>query len=137
MNLTVHIEIVGAILLVLGVSHVFFNRFFGWDQDLADVPLFTRRVFFVHNFFIGLAVALIGAGSILYAGALLRPGILSRALLGSLTLFWFCRLFTQFFVYESAIWRGNRFRTFMHVVIAVLLCYITLTYGAALVAVSS
>jgi hypothetical protein len=126
---------VGFLLLILGASHVFFNRYFGWEQDLAGVPLLTRRIFFVHNFFIGLGVFLGGAGSLLYADALIRPGALSRALLAGMTLFWFCRLLAQFFAYDSALWRGDRFRTLMHTAFAVLWCYVTGTYAAALVAV--
>ena len=61
MTLYIHLQIVGALLMLLGLSHVFFNRFFRWDQELATVSLLTRRVFFVHNFFIGLGVVLGGA----------------------------------------------------------------------------
>jgi hypothetical protein len=73
---------------------------------LAAVSLFTRRVFFVHTFFIALGVVLCGAGSFLYADALLSPGVLSRALLAGMTAFWFCRLLAQFFAYDSTVWRG-------------------------------
>jgi hypothetical protein len=126
---------VGALLLLLGLSHVFFNRFFGWEQELAKVSLLTRRVFFVHTFFIGLGVMLAGAGSFFYADALLRPGALSRAILVGMAAFWLCRLLAQFLAYDSAIWRGNRFRTFMHAAFAVLWCYVTATYGIALITV--
>ena len=134
MTLSVHLRIVGAFLLLLGMSHAFFNRYFGWEQELAGVSLFTRRVFFVHNFFIGFSVVLAGAGTLFYANALLIPGMLSRVVLAGMTLFWFCRLMAQFFAYDSAIWRGNRFRTFMHTAFAVLWCYVTATYAIALVA---
>ena len=135
MTLSLHIRIVGVLLLLLGISHAFFNRYFGWEQELAAVSLFTRRVFFVHTFFIGLGVGLAGAGSLLYAEILLRPGVLSRALLAGMTLFWLCRLLAQFFAYDSALWRGNRVRTFVHTTFALLWCYVTATYGIALVAI--
>lgn len=137
MTIAVHLRVVGVLLLALGVSHVWFNRYFGWERELATVSLFTRRVFLVHNFFIGLGVFLTGAGSLLYADALIRPGALSRGLLAGMTLFWFCRLLAQFFAYDSALWRGDRFRTLMHTTFAILWCYVTATYGIALVAVWS
>jgi hypothetical protein len=102
---------------------------------LAKVSLLTRRVFFVHTFFIGLGLMLAGAGSFFYADALLRPGALSRAILAGMAAFWLCRLLAQFLGYDSAIWRGNRFRTFMHAAFAVLWCYVTATYGIALITV--
>lgn len=135
MTLALNLRIVGALLLLLGISHGLFNRYFGWEKELATVSLFTRRVFFVHNFFIGLGVSLAGAGSLLYADSLIKPGALSRALLVGMTVFWLCRLLAQFFAYDSVIWRGDRFRTFMHTGFTVLWCYVTATYGIALVAI--
>jgi hypothetical protein len=124
--------VVGLLLLLLGVSHVSFNRYFGWDEELASVSLLTRRIFFVHTFFIGLGVALAGAGSLLFAKELLIPGVLSRALLAGMTTFWFFRLLAQFFAYDSALWRGNRLRTYIHAAFVALWCYVTATYGIAL-----
>jgi hypothetical protein len=135
MTLAFHLQIVGVLLLLLAVAHAFFNRYFGWSRELAGVSLFTRRVFFVHAFFIALGVALAGAGSLLYAGALLRPNPLSRAILAALVAFWLCRLFAQFFAYDVAIWRGNRFRTSMHVFFSLLWCYVTAVYALALIRV--
>ena len=135
MTLSIHLRIVGIVLVLLGVSHAFFNRYFGWEQELAAISLLTRRVFFVHSFFIALGVVLAGAVSFVYADALLRPAALNRGLLAATTTFWLCRLLAQFFAYDSAIWRGDRFRTFMHVVFALLGCYVTAIYGIALITV--
>jgi len=136
-TLYIHLQIVGILLMLLGLSHVLFNRFFGWEQELVAVSLLTRQVFFVHNFFIGLAVVLGGAASFFCANALLRPGILSRALLAGMATFWLCRLLAQFVAYDSAIWRGDRFRTLMHVACSLLWCYVTATYGIAFLTVKS
>lgn len=127
MTLYIHLQIVGILLMLVGLSHLFFNRFFGWDQELVAVSLWTRRVFFVHNFFIGLVVVLGGAASFFCANALLRPGTLSRAVLAGMATFWLCRLLAQFVAYDRAIWRGDRFRTFMHVAFSLLWCYVTAT----------
>ena len=135
MSLSIHLQIVGILLVLLGLSHAFFNRYFGWEQELAAVSLLTRRVFFVHSFFIALGVVLAGAVSFVYADALLRPTALNRALLAAMVTFWLCRLLAQFFAYDSAIWRGDRFRTFMHVAFALIWCYVTATYGIALITV--
>lgn len=135
MTLALNLRIVGALLVVLGLSHVFFNRFFGWERELATVSLFTRKVFFVHTFFIGLGLVLIGAGSFFLANQLLQPSALSRAILIGMVVFWLCRMLAQWFVYDAAIWRGDAFRTAMHVVFSALWIYVTATYGAALAGV--
>jgi hypothetical protein len=135
MNLTLHLQIVGFLLILLGLSHTFFNRYFGWQQELASVSLLTRKVFFVHTFFVAFGVVLCGVVSLVYAGALLHPGQLNRAILAGMAAFWLCRLLAQFFAYDSTIWRGNPFRTRMHVAFSALWTYITATYLFALLAV--
>ncbi|MGD0098517.1 MAG: hypothetical protein ABSB60_18705 [Terracidiphilus sp.] len=135
MTLATHLHVVGALLLLLGISHAFFDRYFGWEQELKGVSLLTRRIFYVHTFFIGLGVVMAGAGSLFYAADLLRPGTLSRAFLGGMAAFWFCRLLAQFLAYDAAIWRDNRFRTFVHAAFAVFWCYVTATYGVAFITV--
>jgi hypothetical protein len=135
MTLTLHLHIVGALLVLLGISHWLFNRYFGWERELAPISLLTRQVFFVHTFFIGLGVVMAGVGSLLYANALLRPSSLSRAILAGMAAFWLCRLLVQFFVYDAAIWRGNPFWTLMHFVFSALWIYVTATYATALVSI--
>jgi len=135
MTIYIHLRVVGVLLMVLGLSHFFFDRYFGWRRELASVSLFTREVFFVHTFFIGLGVTMAGAASFLYTSALLLPSALSRAILAGMAVFWLCRLLAQWFVYDAALWRGDRFRTWMHGVFSVLWVYVTATYGSALVRV--
>jgi hypothetical protein len=135
MTLTIHLQLVGALLMLLGLSHAFFNRYFGWEQELAGASLLTRRIFFVHNFFIGLGVTMAGAVSLFYARTLLRPSALSWPILAGMFAFWLCRLLAQFFAYDTAIWRGDRFRTLMHAAFSALWCYVTGTYGVALISI--
>jgi hypothetical protein len=111
---------------------VFFNRYFGWDRELAPLSLLTRRVFQVHCFFIALVLVLLGAGSLFYSDALLQPSPLSRILLSAIFIFWLCRLLAQFFVYDKAIWKGDRFRTWMHAAFSALWIYFVVVYGFAL-----
>lgn len=132
MTLRVHLQVVGTLLLVLGTSHFFFSRYFGWEKELASLSLLTRRIFQVHTFFIALVVVLLGVCSLFYADALLERSPLSRVFLAGIVVFWTCRLVVQFVVYDSAIWRGRRFYTFMHVAFSVFWIYAVITYGVAL-----
>lgn len=135
MTLQTHLQIVGCLLLLLGLSHAFMNRYFGWSNELAGVSLLTRQIFFVHAFFIALGVVLGGVVSLAYTNALLSPAPLNRAILASMAFFWFCRLLAQLFAYDGAIWRGNHFRTCMHVAFLMLWCYVTSIYGFAFIKV--
>ena len=132
MNLELQLKIAGALLVALGVAHSFFRRYFNWEKELARLSLLTRQIFLVHCFFISLSVALIGACTLFYTHALLRSGTLSRVILTGFVVFWLTRLGFQLFVYDSAIWRGHRFYTFMHVVFSIFWIYVVLIYSAAL-----
>jgi len=135
MNLSFHLRIVGLLLILLGLSHAFFNRYFDWQRELASVSLLTRRIFFVHTFFIAFGVALCGVVSLVYAGTLLHPGPLNRAILAGMASFWFLRLGAQFFAYDSVLWRGDIFRTRMHIAFCALWIYVSATYLLAFVTV--
>lgn len=132
MNIYLHLKVVGALLLALGLAHSMFGRYFRWQEELAQLSLFTRQVFHVHCFFIALLVVMIGACSLFYTEPLLGSGALSRVVLAGFVVFWAARLGIQFFVYDPAIWRGRRFYTIMHLVFSVFWIYVVCTYGAAL-----
>jgi hypothetical protein len=132
MTIQTHLQIVGASLILLGAANVFLPRHFNWKRDLTAVPLFTRRVFWVHLAFLVITLELFGWSTLLNAHALLEPGPLSRTMLAGMAIFWWIRLFFQFFVYEPELWRGDRFRTRIHYGISVFWMYLAGTYTAAL-----
>jgi len=132
MTIRFHVQTVGILLLMLGMAHVFFARYFGWEKELASVSLLTRRIFFVHTFFMALLLILLGVCSLFYTDALLEPTPLSRVALTGLVAFWLCRLLVQLFVYDSAIWRSRRFYTVMHAAFSLMWIYVVITYSVAL-----
>ena len=132
MALQLHVQIVGALLLTLGIAHSLFSRKFGWEKELVSLSVLTRRIFWVHSFFIALILAMLGVCSLFYTDALLEPTPLSRVLLVGIVAFWLCRLAIQFVVYDSAIWRGRPFYTFMNVVFSLFWFYVVITYSMAL-----
>jgi hypothetical protein len=121
--------------MLLGLSHIFFNRFFRWEQELVAVSPLTRQVFFCTQLFHRADRDAWRRSVFFCANALLRSDTLSRAVLSGMATFWLCRLLAQFVGYDSAIWRGDRFRTFMHVACSLLWCYVTATYGIAFLTV--
>jgi len=135
MTLHLLLQIAGVLLVLLAVFNIYVPRYFDWKRDLTPVPLFTRQVFWVHGIFIILILAMFGALTLFCAGPLLDPGPLSRAVLAGMAIFWWCRFGFQFFVYESALWRGNRLYSGVHYAMALLWMYLAGTYSAALWAV--
>ena len=117
---------------MLALAHVTFPKRFQWKEELARLSPLNRQMFKVHVFFIVLVLVLFGALSLLLADELLSPSPLARALLGGFTLFWALRLYVQLFVYERALWRGNRLNTAVHVVFTAFWTYLVAVYGTAL-----
>ena len=55
-----HLELIGALMIVIALVHVVFPRYFAWKEDLASLSLVNRQMMKVHAFFIALAVFLMG-----------------------------------------------------------------------------
>ena len=57
--------------------------------------------------------------------------LLGALVLAGLTVFWGIRLLMQWFVYDSKLWRGQRFETWMHVIFSGVWLYFTAVYAVA------
>ena len=130
--LLLNLRAAGVLLAVLVVVNLVVPSRFGWRADLAQLSLLNRQIFQAHSVFLVLILGLSSALLLTSADALLEPSRLSRAILVGLTIFWGLRMMMQWFFYSSAIWRGNRFFTTMHVVFSVAWIYMTAVFGAAL-----
>lgn len=120
-------------MFLLSGLHVVFPKRFRWKQDLAQLQLINRQIFYVHCFFICVVLVLMGALCFFYPVQLLAGGELGRIVSSGCALFWFMRLLVQLFVYDQSLWRGKRLETFVHVVFLGLWSYFTLVFlGAAL-----
>jgi hypothetical protein len=131
-DITLHLRVVGLLLLGIAAMGVFLPRRFGWRADTAGASLLNRQIFYVHIAFIVLTVAMFGLLAITCARSLIEPHDVTRAVLGGLAGFWFVRLLVQWFVYDPRLWRGKRFETAVHVVFTGMWVYFTATFAAAL-----
>ncbi len=46
-----HFKIAGGLLVLLGMVHVGFPRYFGWRKDFAAVSPINREMMYYHTFF--------------------------------------------------------------------------------------
>jgi hypothetical protein len=129
MSLELHFKIVGALMFFLASIHVFLPRRFDWPNELRRLSLLNRQIFVVHCSFIVLLLLLLGTLSLVYTPALLEPTLLARHVLAGLTIFWGARLVTQLFIYDSRLWRGNRFNTIVHVLFTTIWTYYTAVFA--------
>jgi len=108
---------------------VFFPKELGWKEDLAKLTLLNRQVFLVHTGFIMLILVLFGVLALGFTADLVAASRLAAAVLGGLTLFWGSRLITQQFIYDRALWRGNRRNTILHILATLFWIYLTAVFG--------
>lgn len=126
-----NLRLVGLLLAILGLSHAYFPRRFGWREECEQLSPLTREVHFVHNAYIGLFCFLNGILCLFFAGDLLAPSRLAGAVLTGLTVFWGSRLVVQLFVYSRDLWRGKRFETGVHILFSLFWTYLAVVFGAA------
>ena len=121
-------------MVALAAIHIIFPRYFQWNKELGSLSLINKQLMYVHTFFIGLVVLLMGLFCLLNAEDIIHTPIGRQFALG-LFVFWMTRLLFQFFVYSSTLWRGKKFETTIHVLFSLLWIYFSgvFLYASALI----
>lgn len=123
-----HLRLSGSLLILLAGMHLFLPRRYRWHEELSQLSLLNRQIFWAHTFFICLVLVMMGALSALATDCFLLPSKLSRLVLGGFAFFWFIRLVFQLFIFDRKIWRGHRVHTAMHWLLTLLWTYLTVIY---------
>lgn len=119
-----HLKIIGFCLIGLGLVHAIFPRQFNWQQELSSLSIVNREMMYIHTFFIALTLLLVGLLCLTSATDLVSTPLGKRVSLG-LGIFFFLRLFVQFFGYSSKTWKGKAFETTVHVLFSIFWTYVT------------
>jgi hypothetical protein len=122
-----HIKIIGGLFILLAILHVFFPKYFNWENELSSLSLMNRQMIRVHLFFIGFGLFLVGLLCLTSSDGLLNTSFGRRVSLG-LGIFWAVRLYVQFFVYSRNLWKGKTFETVVHILLSLFWTYISLVF---------
>lgn len=115
--------------IALALAHLAFPARFRWKEEAARMSRLNEQIFHVHTFFVCLTLVLFGVWTLLLADDLAFGD--ERILASGIAVFWLARLYAQWFVYDSALWRGKKFETAMHICFSFLWIFLSGTYGAA------
>lgn len=128
------LKIAGFLQIALAIAHIFFPRHFGWKKEFANLTTLSRQMFYVHTFFLCVTLVFFGLVTILFSDDFLSASstMLAQFLLGFIATFWFLRLITQLFVYNSSLWKGKVFETIVHILFTLLWITLTAIYGLSL-----
>ena len=121
------IQIIGLLLMALGLVHVIFPKYFNWKEELKTLSLINKEMMIIHTFFIALMVFLMGLLCVSSAEELTKTILGKRISLG-LGIFWAFRLLIQFFGYSSALWKGKKLETTIHIVFTGFWTYLSLVF---------
>jgi hypothetical protein len=119
-----HLKTIGLLLIVLALVHAIFPKYFNWKKELESLSLVNRQMMTIHTFFIALTVFLMGLFCLRSSKELLETNLGKKILLG-LGIFWTIRLFIQFFGYSSALWKGKKLETIIHIIFSLLWLYLS------------
>ena len=123
----IHLKIIGVLLTLLAFLHLGFPKYFDWKKELSSLSLINKQMMKVHTFFIAFVVFLIGILCITATGEIIDTGLGKKIAFG-LGCFWFVRLFFQFFVYSTKLWKGKKFETTMHVLFTFFWMYLSIVF---------
>lgn len=123
----IHFKIIGILLIGLSAVHLSFPKYFNWTSDLKSMSLINLQMMYVHTFFIGLIVFLMGLLCLTSFDDLIKTAFGKRITLG-LGIFWTSRLIIQFFGYSSKLWKGKKFETTVHILFSILWTYLSVIF---------
>ena len=123
----IHFKIIGVLLMALALIHIIFPKYFNWEEELKSLSLMNQQMMTVHTFFIALTVFLMGLLCLISATELIETKLGKTVSLG-FGIFWTIRLFIQFFVYSTKLWKGKTFETIVHIVFSLLWVYLSFVF---------
>ena len=112
--LPVFLRIAGAGLLLLAIIHIPLGKALNWKEELQRLSLVNATIFRVHDFFVCMVVVIMGLPCLIQPAIFLQPTAAGAWLAWSFAVFWFVRLYCQWFVYKPELWRGKRMETAVH-----------------------
>ena len=122
-----HLKIIGLLLILLALLHIPFPKYFKWSLELKTLSLINKQMMTTHTFFIALTVFLMGLLCLTCSKALITT-ILGQKIALGFGIFWSVRLFFQFFVYSTKLWKGKLFETIMHILFSILWTYFAIIF---------
>ncbi len=112
--LTMALRIAGAGLLLLVLLHLPIGKHLCWREDAAHLTPVNASIFHVHTFFICLVILIMALPCLFEPNIFLEKTRAALWLTWSASAFWAIRLFFQWFVYPSHLWRGKHLETAVH-----------------------
>jgi hypothetical protein len=130
-RLTLLLQVAGILHLGLLCAGLMMPRVVDLKNNLATLPTFIRRLFWVYYSFIGLCLVSFGLVSLTLAGALASGTVLARVVCIFLGVFWTLRLIAATFVFDLSPYLTNRWRRAGYQLTNIVFLYLPAVYALA------
>ena len=121
----------GLLHFVILIASALTPRVLDWRTNLAALPPFLRRLFWVYGCFIVLVIISFGALTLLHADELASGAALPRTVCAMIALFWLARLGVQFFVFDARPFLTNALLRLGYHGLTLLFAALVFIYGCA------
>lgn len=106
-------------------------RIFDWQTNLAALPPFLRRLFWVYGAFIVLVIVAFATLTLLHAPQMAAGAPVARSLCAVIAIFWAARLLVQFIVFDPGPYLTNWFYKAGHHSLTIIFTALVVIYGWA------
>jgi len=127
-TLTLLLQLAGILHLGLICAGLMMPGVVNLRANLATLPMFIRRLFWVYYAFIGLCLVSFGCLTFALASTLAEGSILARALCVFFAAFWTMRLMAATFVFDLRPYLTNVYRRVGYHAINIVFVYLPVVY---------
>jgi hypothetical protein len=121
----------GALQLSILVASAQVPRILDWRKNLAPLPQFLRRLFWVYGAFIVLVIIAFAVLTFLHATDMTNGVPVARSLCGFIAIFWAVRLVVQFAVFDARPFLTSRYLVFGYHGLTIIFTILVAVYSWA------
>ena len=125
------LQLAGLLQLTVLCASALVPRIFDWKSNLAALPPFLRKLFWVYGAFIVLTIIAFAALTLRHASAMAAGEPVARSLCAFIAVFWAARLIVQFAVFDPEPFLTNAFRRVGYHALTFIFAALVAIYGKA------
>ena len=125
------LQLAGLLHFAILIASALVPRLLEWRANLALLPAFLRRLFWVYGCFIVLTILGFATLTLVHFQEMASGTPLGRSVCALIAVFWFTRLGVQWFVFDARPFLRSRLLVVGYHALTVAFLYLTAVYGWA------
>ena len=125
------LQLAAAVQLLILIASALTPRVLDWRKNLAALPPFLRKLFWVYGVFIVMVIIAFATITFRHADAMAAREPVARSLCLFIAIFWGARLFVQFAIFDARPFLTNWFYKTGYHALTIIFAFLTFVYGKA------